>query len=81
MALFQVTVTFEVAVISQLYVSLLCLSIGFEQRGRNVPPPTQEYRQIVNLMRKQDIKGAMSAICAHIEIGRQGIMGTMTAVE
>lgn len=48
------------------------------KRDRNAAPSTDEHRQIMELMRQQDVEGAKSAMRAHIENARQRIVGTMS---
>jgi DNA-binding GntR family transcriptional regulator len=51
------------------------------RRDRNATPSTDEHRQIVELMRRQDVEGAKSAMRAHIENARQRIIGTINSGE
>jgi len=51
------------------------------KRDRNVSPSIDEHRQIIEIMRKQDVEGAKSVMRAHIENARQRIVGTMAEVE
>ena len=51
------------------------------KRDRQASPSIKEHRQIVNIMRQQDVEGAKSVMRAHIENARQRIVGTMAITE